>query len=227
MNDIRGEESLLLESENARITDCCLCTRLVDWRETVARERKRAYQDQTYWGRPAPHFGDPFADRLIVGLAPAAHGANRTGRMFTGDRSGDWLYGALFRAGVANQPNSDSRDDGMMLQGVLITAAVHCAPPGNKPTPQEIANCAPYLERLWNSRDWKAVLCLGSLAWNQFHKTIGTKPPAFGHGTSYRSANGTLLVASYHPSQQNTFTGKLTQTMFDAAIAQFLERSGA
>ena len=186
------------------------------WRESVATEKKRAHADEDYWGKAVPNFGDPDARHLIVGLAPAAHGANRTGRMFTGDRSGDWLYRALHRAGVANQPQSVSTDDGLKLRGVLVTAVCHCAPPDNKPEPAEIANCRPYLTELLQGREWAGILCLGGLAWQQVFRLMGEKAPKFGHGVVH-DFNGTRIVGSYHPSQQNTFTGRLTEPMLDAA----------
>ncbi|HVT14066.1 MAG TPA: uracil-DNA glycosylase [Fimbriimonadaceae bacterium] len=208
---------------NEEIVACHACPRLVAWREQVAREKKKQFADWDYWGRPVPNFGDPDADRLIVGLAPAAHGANRTGRMFTGDRSGDWLYRALHKAGVASQPTSVAADDGLTLTGVLITATVHCAPPDNKPLPSEIQNCLGFFRRTLIHREWKAILCLGSIAWNQTLRALGEKSRSFGHGRVERVAGGIKLVASYHPSQQNTFTGKLTESMLDAAIAEFLD----
>ena len=213
-----------IEDLNQEIVACRKCPRLVEWREAIARDRRRSYQDWDYWGKPVPNFGDPNANRLIVGLAPAAHGGNRTGRMFTGDRSGEWLFGALHRAGVANQGHSDFLDDGLSLQGVMITAPVHCAPPANKPTPEEFAACAPYLDRLFRSRHWKSILCLGRLGWLSALRALGVRGrPRFGHGTQFRTPEGTLLVGCYHPSQQNTFTGKLTQAMLDEAVAAFLE----
>ena len=193
------------------------------WREQVAAEKRRAFLDEAYWGRAVPNFGDAEATRLIVGLAPAAHGANRTGRMFTGDRSGDWLYAALHRAGVANQPASTSAQDGLELHGVLITAAVHCAPPANKPLPEEYEACRPYLRTLLESRSWKAILCLGGIAWIETHRCLGVRAPKFGHGVVSSQPGHPRVVGSYHPSQQNTFTGRLTQPMLDAAIAAFLE----
>lgn len=205
------------------IVNCRRCPRLVAWREEVARAKKPQFADWEYWGRPVPNFGDPNAERLIVGLAPAAHGANRTGRMFTGDRSGDWLYRALFRAGLASQAHSESASDGLTLKGVLITAICHCAPPGNKPLPAEIANCRSYLEETLKSRDWKAVLCLGSLSWNETLKRLGERPSKFGHGVQQGLADGLKVFASYHPSQQNTFTGKLTEIMLDEVVERFAE----
>jgi uracil-DNA glycosylase family 4 len=206
---------------DAEIVACRRCLRLVEWRERIAREKRPAFSDWSYWGKPVPNFGDPQATRLIVGLAPAAHGANRTGRMFTGDRSGDWLYRALFRAGVASQPTSEHADDGLALRGVLITAVCHCAPPQNKPTPEEVARCSDYLTRLLQDRPWKAILCLGKLAWDQAHRAEGWRAAPFGHGASVRHGD-CLWVASYHPSQQNTFTGKLTEAMFYQSICTFL-----
>ena len=211
-----------LAKRNEQIIACRRCPRLVEWREEVGRVKRRSFQDWTYWAKPVPDFGDPHADRLIVGLAPAANGANRTGQMFTGDRSGDWLYRALHKAGAANLPKADQIEDGLALKGVLITATCHCAPPDNKPTPDEIANCRPYLEQMLASRRWVSVLCLGSIAWSNVLRALGEKQQKFGHLAIHETTSGIRLVGSYHPSQQNTFTGKLTEEMLDGAVARFL-----
>ncbi len=211
-----------LEALNREIVACARCPRLVAWREEIGREKRRQFADWTYWARPVPVFGDPEARRLIVGLAPAAHGANRTGRMFTGDRSGDWLYRALHRAGAANQPEATHAEDGLELRGVLIAAAAHCAPPANKPTLEEIRHCSEYLIRLLDSREWRAILCLGNLAWNHVFGLLGEKRPPFAHGATHETRSGVRLVASSHPSQQTTFTGKLTEPMLDATMVAFL-----
>jgi uracil-DNA glycosylase family 4 len=204
------------------VTACRRCPRLVRWREEVARTGRASYAGQVYWGRAVPGFGDPRAALVIVGLAPAAHGANRTGRMFTGDRSGDWLFAALHRAGFASRPVSVSRDDGLTLHGAYITAAVHCAPPGNKPEPAERDACAPYLAReLSLLGDAVVVLALGQFAWQAVAAQHGLRPrPSFGHLSESPLDTGITLLGSYHPSQQNTFTGKLTVTMFDAVFTR-------
>ena len=192
------------------------------WCEEVAKVKRAAYANETYWGKPIPNFGDPNADILIVGLAPAAHGANRTGRMFTGDRSGQWLYRALYQAGLANQPTYEYSDDGLRLNRVLITAVNHCAPPDNKPTPEEIANCSEYLTRTLASREWRAILCLGGIAWSQTHRALGLRPvPKFGNGAE--TLGQTPILGSYHPSQQNTFTGRLTESMLAQTMTRLVQ----
>ncbi len=210
-----------LNTLNEQIVRCVLCPRLVAYREKVAREKRRAYGDWDYWGKPVPGFGDPKARLLILGLAPAAHGANRTGRMFTGDRSGDFLYKAMFRAGFANQPTSVRRGDGLALHDAYISATARCAPPANKPLPSELANCAPYFERELEILKPRAVLALGGIAMRAYLKGLKSRALVtslaqypFAHGASY-ALPGDLprLFASYHPSQQNTFTGRLTNQM--------------
>lgn len=213
------KQSNFFDDLNERITNCEKCSRLRVYCQGIAEEKKKAYRDQTYWGKPIPSFGDPHAQLIIIGLAPAAHGANRTGRMFTGDRSGEWLYRALHEAGFANQPTSLSAQDGLQLKNAYITASVRCAPPGNKPLPDESENCAPYLrEELENLTRKKVILVLGQIALNAvwpFLKEEKLKKPKFGHAVKLKLTNGQLLLLSYHPSQQNTFTGKLTKPMFD------------
>jgi uracil-DNA glycosylase len=215
-----GEDSL--EQVEAEVVECRRCPRLVEWREQVGRERRAAFQDETYWARPVPAFGDPAATLVIVGLAPAAHGANRTGRMFTGDRSGDFLYAALHRAGYANQPTSVSRGDGLRLDGAWITAPVRCAPPANKPTPAERDTCRPFLERELALLDrLRVVMVLGSFAYQVMAGLLGVKPrPRFGHGVEVPLDGGRTLLCSYHVSQQNTFTGTLTPEMLDAVLSR-------
>ena len=207
-----------LERLRAEIVRCRACPRLVRWREKVAAEKRAAYADWHYWGRPLPGFGDSHAELAVVGLAPAAHGGNRTGRVFTGDRSGDWLYRALYRAGYANQPNSDHRDDGLRLTGAYVTAAVRCAPPGNRPATEERDACLPYLEReLTLLKEVRVIVPLGGFAYEAVSRVAGLRPrPRFGHGAEARLPDGRAVLCSYHPSQQNTFTGKLTGEMFDA-----------
>jgi uracil-DNA glycosylase family 4 len=208
------------------IIACAACPRLVAWREQVAREKRAAFADHDYWGKPVPGFGDPKARLLICGLAPAAHGGNRTGRVFTGDRSGDFLFAALHRAGFANQPTSSQRDDGLKLHDCYITACVRCAPPANKPLPEERARCQPFLEEeLRLLQDVRVIVCLGAFAWEgvlRVLKALGhvaERKPRFGHGSRARVGPYQLL-GCYHPSQQNTFTGKLTAPMMDAVFAQ-------
>ena len=211
-----------LESLRGQIVDCRRCPRLVAWREEVARTKRAAFADQEYWGRPVPGFGDPEARLCIVGLAPAAHGGNRTGRVFTGDRSGDWLFGALFRAGFSNQPVSVSSGDGLRLRGAYITAAVRCAPPANHPTPQERDTCAPFLvTELELLKQVRVIICLGQFAYQVMASLEGIRPrPPFGHGAELDISHGRTLICSYHPSQQNTFTGKLTQPMLDSVFSR-------
>jgi uracil-DNA glycosylase family 4 len=189
----------------------------VAWREQVAIEKRASYRDQTYWGRGVPGFGDPKATVMVLGLAPAAHGANRTGRVFTGDRSGDWLFRAMHRAGYASQPESVSVDDGLRLTGAWVAAAVKCAPPDNKPLPSERDACRPFLQReVALLRRLQVVVCLGGFAYAAACAEWGVRPrPKFGHGVEAAVPNGLTLLCSYHPSQQNTFTGRLTETMLD------------
>ena len=211
-----------LQQIHTSVTHCTRCPRLVDHRKTIARVKKRAFRDWTYWGKPVPGFGDPNARMLIVGLAPAAHGANRTGRMFTGDSSGDWLYQALFRFGFANQPGSVCRDDGLELSDCYVTAAARCAPPQNKPTTQEMTNCRPYLEsELSLLRNVTLIVPLGRIGYEAWLKTSGwwdrlspAERPAFHHGAEAVLPDGTTLLCSYHPSRQNTNTGRLTRAMW-------------
>ena len=221
MGDPAEGESLA--SVGATVTSCRLCPRLVAWREEVARVKRRAYAHEEYWGRPVPGFGDPGAKLLILGLAPAAHGANRTGRMFTGDRSGDFLYAALHRAGLANQPVAVSLDDGLRLDRVWVTSPVKCAPPANKPTAEERDTCARYLHAEMRLLRPRVVLCLGRFAWDGAWIFLGrpSPKPVFAHG-AVAELDGLSLVGSYHVSQQNTFTGRLTEPMFDDALATAL-----
>lgn len=212
----------------ARISECGRCPRLVEWRERAARDKRAAFRDEAYWGRPVPAFGDPAARVLVVGLAPAAHGANRTGRMFTGDRSGEWLYRALHRAGFASQPTSSAANDGLELDDVLITAAVRCAPPANRPTPTERDTCAAWLDaELDLLHRVRVIVVLGNFAYMQIARLLKgrglplSRPrPRFAHGGEVRLTSGLTLLMSYHPSQQNTFTGKLTEEMFDDVWAR-------
>jgi uracil-DNA glycosylase len=214
-----------LRALEARVTSCRACPRLVEWRERVARDKRAAFANEEYWGRPVPSFGDPRANVVVVGLAPAAHGGNRTGRIFTGDRSGDWLFGSLYRCGFANQPVSARRDDGLRLTGIWITAAVRCAPPDNKPTTEERDTCHPYLvEELSLLANAKVIVALGSFAWDaslRAHAAAAgerVRPkPKFGHGAEAHLGRRVLL-GSFHPSQQNTFTGKLTEEMLDGVF---------
>lgn len=218
---------------NAEVVECRRCPRLVEWREDAARTKRAAYADDDYWGRPVPSFGDPDARILIVGLAPGAHGANRTGRMFTGDRSGEWLYGALHRAGLANRAESVWRYDGLALTGAWLTAAVRCVPPGNEPSAVERQTCRPYLEREMRLlTEMRTIVTLGGIAWDATLRTlrdlgyaVPTPKPKFGHGAEVE-IDGLTLIGSYHPSQQNTFTGRLTREMFDAVWSRAVDVAG-
>jgi len=211
---------------NRAIADCATCARLVAYRRAIARTKRRQFKDWTYWGRPVPGFGDPQARVYVLGLAPAAHGGNRTGRVFTGDRSGDWLYEALYRYGFANQASSTHRGDGLTLTDCYIGATVRCAPPGNKPSPDEFDHCRRFLRsELQLLKKTRVVIALGKIAFDHYLKTcrmegmeIPPPTPQFGHGAAYRLPWGVLLLGSYHPSQQNTFTGKLTRSMFHAVF---------
>lgn len=213
---------MTLATLEARICRCRACPRLVAWREEVGRVKRRAYRDWEYWARPVPGFGDPRARLLIIGLAPGAHGANRTGRMFTGDRSGDFLYAGLFRAGFASQPTSEHRGDGLQLRDAFITAPVRCAPPANRPTPDEIARCAHFLDEELRLLRPRVFLALGAIAWAAALGCLKlSRPwPRFSHGASLELPDRRWLVGSYHVSQQNTQTGRLTTAMFDAVLAR-------
>ncbi len=219
MSPSRGSLFSVIASE---VSSCSLCPRLVSWRGQVASEKKAAHRDEIYWGRPVPGFGDPRATVLIVGLAPAAHGGNRTGRVFTGDRSGDWLFRALHRAGFANRPESIARDDGLELRGAYVTAAVKCAPPGNKPTPVERDTCLPFLRReMVGLTDVRVVVALGGFAYQVVARELEVRPaPRFGHLVEVIAPSGVTILCSFHPSQQNTFTGRLTERDFDAVFTR-------
>jgi uracil-DNA glycosylase len=204
------------------IVACRACPRLVAWREEVAATRRASFRDEHYWGRPVTGFGDPHATIAVVGLAPAAHGANRTGRVFTGDRSGDWLFASLYRVGLANQASSTALDDGLQLSGAWISSAVRCAPPDNKPTPDERDRCVSFLAReLVALESLRVVVALGQFAYEVLARLLGIQPRArFGHGVEALAPDGTVVICSYHPSQQNTFTGKLTEPMLDTVFAR-------
>lgn len=217
-----------LESLRRELIACRRCPRLVRWRERVAKERKSAYRNETYWGRPVPGWGDPDARIVVVGLAPGAHGANRTGRMFTGDESGRWLYRALWRAGWASQAESTGRDDGLRLRQVWITAPVKCAPPNNRPTSRERDRCADFFEReLGLLRSARVYLALGSFGFEAVARYHGLRPrPKFGHGAEVTLPADKWLIGSYHVSQQNTFTGRLTEAMLDGVMKRAAWRAG-
>jgi uracil-DNA glycosylase len=215
-----------LDDLNKELLTCRRCPRLVAWREQVAREKRRAYRDEDYWGKPVPGFGDPHARIFVVGLAPGAHGSNRTGRQFTGDASGSFFYPALYRAGFASQPDSRSRDDGLTLSDLYTAPVCRCAPPENKPLPEEMNNCQPYLECELGIIKPKVIVALGQIAFDRILKIFNSghwltyggesiKKLIFGHNLAYQHSSGFWLVCSYHPSQQNTLTGKLTKEMFD------------
>jgi uracil-DNA glycosylase len=221
-----------LEEVSAEVIVCRKCPRLVEWRERVATEKTARFADQEYWGRPVPGFGDPAARILVIGLAPAAHGGNRTGRIFTGDRSGDFLFGSMYRTGLANQPASVSRDDGLRLLGAYVAAVNRCAPPGNRPTPRERDACLPYLEReIAALRRLRVVVGLGAFAWDGALRAMSalghrTRPrPTFGHAAE-APVGPYALLGCFHPSQQNTFTGKLTEPMLDAVFQRAVEVAG-
>jgi uracil-DNA glycosylase len=226
-SSIRAAELAALE---ARITTCRACPRLVEWREEVARVKRASFADWTYWGRPVPGFGDRDARVFVLGLAPAAHGANRTGRVFTGDRSGDWLFASMHRTGFANQPTSVTVDDGLALTDAWVAAAVRCAPPANKPTPEERDRCLPYAREELELLDRvRVIVCLGAFAWDAALRILdgGVRPrPRFGHLAEAEVA-GRVLLGSFHPSQQNTFTGKLTEPMTDAVFVRARELAEA
>jgi uracil-DNA glycosylase len=230
---VHSQSGAELDALAQEIVACRRCPRLVQWRERVARERRAAFAGQRYWGRPLPGFGDPAGRLLVLGLAPAAHGANRTGRMFTGDRSGDFLFAALFRNGLADRPASQARDDGLTLKDVWITAVVRCAPPANRPTPAERDACLPWTVREAGLLEHvRVVVCLGAFAWDGALRLLAAlggpdaalpRPrPRFGHAAELRGERCTL-IGCYHPSQQNTFTGRLTERMIDAVLARARE----
>ncbi|NND75838.1 MAG: uracil-DNA glycosylase [Ilumatobacter sp.] len=223
-----GEHHRTLATLEAEIVSCRACPRLVEWRERVAVEKRAAFRDDDYWGRPVPGFGDPRARIVVLGLAPAAHGANRTGRVFTGDRSGDWLFRSMHTAGLANQPDSISADDGLALHDAWVTAAVRCAPPGNTPLPAERDACAPFLTTEFALLDrMRVVVCLGGFGYQAATRHFGVRPrPKFGHGVEVVVDGGPTLLCSFHPSQQNTFTKRLTEPMLDQVFHRAVELAG-
>jgi len=222
-----AQDVATLESLERCVTSCVACPRLVRWREEVGRVKRRAFREWTYWARPVPGWGDPRAQLAIVGLAPAAHGGNRTGRVFTGDRSGDFLYAALHRAGLANQARSESRDDGLVLRGVWVTLSARCAPPDNRPHPDELARCGPWLARELELLRPRVVLALGAIAWASVLGVLRARgvgvprpSPRFAHGAEVSLESAPRMIGAYHVSQQNTQTGRLTPAMFDAVLAR-------
>jgi len=221
----QAEGLIALERE---VVTCRRCPRLVEWRERVAREKRAAYRAETYWGRPLPGFGDPGARVYVLGLAPAAHGGNRTGRIFTGDRSGDWLFASLHRTAFANQARSVSIGDGLRLEDVFIGAAVRCCPPANRPLPAERDNCLPYAAReLELLSRVRVIVCLGAFAWDAAARLMGVRPkPRFAHLAEHTLPDGRAMIGCFHPSQQNTFTGKLTEPMLDAVFERARSRAG-
>ncbi|CAB4690401.1 MAG: uracil-DNA glycosylase [Actinobacteria bacterium] len=224
MSSATSDTSKTLDQLRRRVIDCHACPRLVEWREQVSIDKRASYRDEEYWGRPIPGFGDPKASIVVLGLAPAAHGANRTGRVFTGDRSGDWLFRAMHKAGLANQALSHGREDGLELTNAWVTAAVKCAPPGNKPETSERDSCRPFLQREFALlRNAKVVVCLGGFAYEAACSEFGVRPrPKFGHLVEASTDSGLTLLCSFHPSQQNTFTGRLTEPMLDAVFTRAL-----
>ena len=225
----REPSNTRLAALERRVVGCRRCPRLVEWRERVAREKRAAFRDEEYWARPIPGWGDPAARVYVLGLAPAAHGGNRTGRIFTGDRSGDWLYASMWRTGFANQPTAVRRGDGLRLSDVFIGAAVRCAPPANRPLPAERDACLPYAaEELRLLTGVRVVVALGGFAWDAAARllVLDRPRPRFGHGAEAPAAGGRLLLGCFHPSQQNTFTGKLTEPMTDAVFARARELAG-
>lgn len=216
-----------LEAIEREVVDCRACPRLVAWREEVGRTKKAAFRNEDYWARPLPGFGDPHARVYVLGLAPAAHGGNRTGRIFTGDRSGDWLFGSLYRSGFANQPDSQRADDGLRLSDCFIGAAVRCAPPQNRPRVEERDRCLAYTERELDLVPVRVIVCLGSFAWDAAARILSISPrPRFTHAAEHRANERPILLGCYHPSQQNTFTGRLTTEMIDAVFGRARELSG-
>ena len=225
MTRVSGAVTRQFQELRCEIVECRACPRLVQWREQVAVEKRASYRDEEYWGRPISGFGDPAAAIVVLGLAPAAHGANRTGRVFTGDRSGDWLFRAMHRAGLANQEVSRDANDGLRLTNAWVTAAVRCAPPANKPDTSERDSCRPFLQREFALlRRARVVVCLGGFAYEAACSEFAVKPrPKFGHLVEAQTSGAIVLLCSYHPSQQNTFTGRLTETMLDAVFSRAVQ----